>query len=153
MYDKRWPLARIPVEVKNCKCTTGRIGNVKINAIDPCTPSQETLMSASYQHIPLAELKPGMVLADVLLDQQGQVLLAQGAVLNETTIALMPRHGIATLPIAVPGTPTTPVDRATLAQRIDHLFRRNDIDDQDDWATGTLRRYVENYRLPQEADQ
>ncbi|MES3025353.1 MAG: hypothetical protein V4857_27575 [Pseudomonadota bacterium] len=111
-------------------------------------------MSASYQHLPLAELRPGMILADTLLDQQGQVLLVQGAVLTEATIALMPRHGIELLPITIAGAPAPEApDRAALARRLDHLFRRNDIDDQDDWATGTLRRYIETYRLGPEAEQ
>ena len=51
-------------------------------------------MSSAYQHLALAEVRPGMVLSDVLLDQQGQVLLPQGAVLTAAIIALLPRHGI-----------------------------------------------------------
>ncbi|PWF49284.1 hypothetical protein C7C56_007400 [Massilia glaciei] len=95
-----------------------------------------------------------MILADTLLDQQGQVLLMQGTVLSEATIALMPRHGIELLPIAIPGAPPpAPPDRGALARRLDHLFRKNDIDDQRDWATGTLRRYIEVYRLGPEAEQ
>ena len=46
-------------------------------------------MSASYQHLALAEVKPGMILSDVLLDKQGQVLLPQGAVLTAATIVLL----------------------------------------------------------------
>ena len=38
-------------------------------------------------------------------------------------------------------------DKAAVEQRLAHLFRKNDIDNQNDWATGILRRYVEDYRL------
>ena len=56
-------------------------------------------MNLAYQHLALAEVQPGMVLSDVLLDRQGQVLLPQGAVLTAAIIALLPRHGIDRLPV------------------------------------------------------
>jgi hypothetical protein len=34
--------------------------------------------------------------------------------------------------------------------RLDHLFRNNDRDNENDWATGILRRYVEDLRLERE---
>jgi hypothetical protein len=34
--------------------------------------------------------------------------------------------------------------------RLDQLFRKNDRDDSADWATGILRRYIEDYRLGRE---
>jgi hypothetical protein len=34
--------------------------------------------------------------------------------------------------------------------RLDYLFRANDREDHADWATGILRRYVEDYRLQRE---
>ena len=106
-------------------------------------------MSDSYELVPLAHLYPGMVLADALLDAHGNVLLVEGAGLGEATILSLSRHGIGAAPIRR----SAPVDRpdpAALQARLDHLFRRNDRDEHADWATGLLRRYVEDYRLGRE---
>ena len=106
-------------------------------------------MSDSYELLPLAHLYPGMVLADALLDAHGHVLLAEGAVLAEATIQSLARHGIAAAPIAR-AVPLSQPDPAAIQARLDHLFRRNERDDHADWATGLLRRYVEDYRLRRE---
>lgn len=103
-------------------------------------------MSAAYQHLALAKIRPGMILSDELLDGHGHVLLPRGAVLTEATIALLPRHGIESVAVQVAGAQPA-ADPAAVAQRLAHLFRKNDIDNQNDWATGILRRYVEDYRL------
>ena len=103
-------------------------------------------MSDRYELVPLAHLYPGMVLADALLDAHGHVLLAEGAVLGEATIQSLARHGIGAAPIRRALAPAQP-EPAALQQRLDHLFRRNERDDHADWATGLLRRYVEDYRL------
>lgn len=106
-------------------------------------------MSAAYQHLALAELRPGMILSDELLDAQGHVLLSGGTVLTESTIALLPRHDIAAVAVLVAGgaDAVAAPDPVLVQQRLAYLFRNNDIDDQNDWATGILRRYVEDYRL------
>lgn len=103
-------------------------------------------MSDSYELVPLAHLYPGMVLADALLDAHGSVLLAEGAVLGEVTILSLSRHGVGAAPIrrAIPLDQPNP---GAVQARLDHLFRRNERDDHADWATGLLRRYVEDYRL------
>ena len=106
-------------------------------------------MSDTYELVPLAHLFPGMVLADVLLDDQGQVLLAEGAVLSEATIASLARHGVAAVPVAR-AVPLDAPSADTIQARLDHVFRRNDRDDHADWATGLLRRYVEDYRMKRE---
>ncbi|SFD63959.1 hypothetical protein [Massilia yuzhufengensis] len=103
-------------------------------------------MSDTYELLPLAHLFPGMVLADALLDAHGHVLLAEGAVLSEATILSLARHGISAAPISRAVPLATP-EPATIQARLDHLFRHNDRDDHGDWATGLLRRYVEDYRL------
>jgi len=106
-------------------------------------------MTASYQHLALAQVQPGMILSDELLDVQGQILLPQGTVLTDAMLALMPRHGIAILPIAISG-PSAEEQAANAEhheQRIAYLFRKNDADDTNDWATGLLRRYITAYRL------
>jgi uncharacterized protein YbjT (DUF2867 family) len=106
-------------------------------------------MTGNYHQLATAEVRPGMVLSDVLLDVQGHVLLPQGTVLTEAMLALMPRHGIAVLPI-VREDVAPEVARAALTQhqaRIDHLFRKNDADSDNDWATALLRRFVTDFRL------
>ena len=51
-------------------------------------------MSGPFQLTPLAETRPGMVLSDVVLDDRGNVLLAQGVVLTESMLASLGRHGV-----------------------------------------------------------
>ena len=113
-------------------------------------------MNSAYQHLALSEVKPGMILSDELLDRQGQVLLPQGAVLTAHTIALLPGHGIEALPILLePGTArsASTLEASVIERRLARLFRKNELDNQDDWATGILRRYVLDYRLGREIEQ
>ena len=123
-------------------------------------------MSSAYQHLALADVRPGMVLSDVLLDRQGQVLLPQGAILTAPIIALLPRHGIEALAVlrhadgGVDSAGAAP-DDAMLARRLAHLFRGNaihndavhtdDVDQQADSASATLQRYMAHYRLGPES--
>ena len=106
-------------------------------------------MTVMHQHLPLEQVRPGMVLSDVLLDAHGQVLLPQGAVLTENMLSLMPRHGIAMLPIQAP--PPSPEEiaaqQAADSARLAYLFRKHDPDDPEDTATTLLRNYVTAYRL------
>ena len=114
-------------------------------------------MSAAYQHLALTEVMPGMILSDELLDRQGQVLLPKGTVLSAKMIALLPGHGVGM--VAVLRTPESQSggearpDSAAVECRLAHIFRKNDIDNNDDWATGILRRYVSDYRLGREIEQ
>ncbi|MYM36794.1 hypothetical protein GTP38_20900 [Duganella sp. FT94W] len=106
-------------------------------------------MTGNYHQLTLAEVRPGMVLSDELLDVQGHVLLPQGTVLTEAMLALMPRHGIEVLPV-LQDEVTPAMAAATLQhheERIAHLFRKNDADSDSDWATATLRRFVTDFRL------
>ena len=107
-------------------------------------------MSRPYQLTPLAESRPGMVLSDVVRDDKGNVLLAQGISLTESMLASLARHGIDMLPILQAAPEPPPVDPVAIQARIDHLFRNQDREDLSDWATGVLRRYVEDYRLRRE---
>lgn len=105
-------------------------------------------MSSAFHHLALADVRPGMVLSDVLLDRQGQVLLPQGAVLTAPIIALLPRHGIEALAVLRAGTAEEAApapDHAALQQRLAHLFRKHDAG-----AGATLRGYIEDYRLDRE---
>jgi hypothetical protein len=109
-------------------------------------------MSPAYKLTELSEAQPGMVLAEVLLDRQGQVLLAQGTVLTESMLASLARHDVAMLPILAADTaPPSPAPAAVQA-RLDHIFRKTGDDDAGRWATGLLRRYVQAYRLGQELE-
>lgn len=107
-------------------------------------------MISAYQHLALADVRPGMVLSDVLLDQQGQVLLPQGAILTAAIIALLPRHGVELLAVlrADADSAEPPPDPAVVQARLAHLFRKSD--NSDAWATGILHRYLEDYRLGRE---
>ena len=109
-------------------------------------------MSSAYQHLALVDVRPGMVLSNVLLDQQGQVLLPEGAVLTEAIIALLPRHGVERLAVlrAEAGAAAAP-DQDAQRARIARLFRRHAEDDAV-LATGVLRQYVAQYRLGPESD-
>ena len=111
-------------------------------------------MSAAYQHLALSQVKPGMILSDDLLDQQGQVLLPKGAVLSARTIALLPGHGIEVLAVLLPGgagAAGTP-DEDAILRRQARLFRKNAVPDDDAWATSILQRYILDFRLGREID-
>lgn len=111
-------------------------------------------MSAAYHHLALADVQPGMVLSDELLDRQGQVLLPKGTVLTAKMLALLPSHHIGVLAVlrsAAENEAAGP-DPSAREQRLNHLFRANDPDNQDDWATGILRRYIVDYRLEREIE-
>lgn len=106
-------------------------------------------MTGTYHQLALADVRPGMVLSDVLLDVQGQVLLPQGAVLTEAMLALMPRHGIEMLPVEAGA--ASPEEQAATRDhheaRLAHLFRKTDPDAGDDWATSLLQRFVRDFRI------
>jgi hypothetical protein len=95
--------------------------------------------------IPLSDVRPGMVLSDVLLDRAGQMLLPQGTALTAATLASLGRHGIGMLAVRVDDIPGP--DPAQVQARLDHLFRGHVRNDDNDWAASVLRRHVEDYRL------
>jgi hypothetical protein len=108
-------------------------------------------MNGAYQLISLADAHPGMVLGEALRDDKGNVLLAQGAVLSESMLASLARHGVGMLRIvAARGEPEPAIDPVRVQARLDRVFRKHERDNQGDWATGILRRYVEDFRLRDE---
>lgn len=110
-------------------------------------------MSAAYQHLALSQVKPGMILSDELLDQQGQVLLPKGAVLTANTIGLLPGHGIEMLAVLRPegeAAPAVPLNHEAVERRLAHLFRKHAGGDADQ-ASALLQRYMGDYRLGREA--
>lgn len=110
-------------------------------------------MTATYRHLPLAEVQPGMVLSDELLDKQGQVLLPAGTVLSEKMLERMPGHGIESLAV-LDETAADPAQlaaqRAAQLARIAVLFRRHDPDNGEDWAAASLRQLITDFRIGKE---
>lgn len=106
-------------------------------------------MSDAYDLIALKDARPGLVLGHELLDNNGLLLLAGGAVLTEAIIASLGRHGVEAVPVAR-ADPAPAPDPAAVQARLDHLFRKHEREDHADWATGLLRRYIEDYRLGRE---
>jgi hypothetical protein len=92
-------------------------------------------MQNNCRHLPLAEVRPGMMLAEGVLDAQGQALLPQATVLTAVQLASLARHGIAALAIHDP-----------VADRLDRLFRQLDPAGADAWAAQALRHFVAAYR-------
>ncbi|QGZ43065.1 hypothetical protein GO485_11675 [Pseudoduganella flava] len=76
-----------------------------------------------------------MVLADEVLDAQGNVLLPRGTVLTDDQLASLARHGIAALAV-----------HDAVGDRLDRLFRKLDPDSADAWATRELRQYLAAWR-------
>ncbi|MNR99669.1 hypothetical protein D3C72_309080 [compost metagenome] len=102
-------------------------------------------MGVIHQQVALDEVTPGMVLADNLLDAQGQILLPKGAELTEQTIASLHRHDINSLRIFMGelSEEESAAQRTYLQARLTRLFRNSD--DQD--AAGLLHRYISKFRL------
>jgi hypothetical protein len=107
-------------------------------------------MNAAHVMVDLDQASRGMVLSDAILDQQGQVLLAEGTILTEATLAALSRHEVAMLPIALPAGATLPVDAAAVTARIGYIFRGDGFEldaGPFDTATSLLHRYILDYRL------
>lgn len=104
-------------------------------------------MNGAYRMTLLAEVRPGMMLGEVLRDGKGNVLLAQGMVLSEGMLASLARHGIEMLPILAAGRPEAAIDPGRVQERLDRVFRKHERGNHSDWATGILRQYVEDFRL------
>lgn len=107
---------------------------------------------SSHRFLPLAQVEPGMVLSDNLLDAYGKTLLPAGATLTKDILARLPAHGVSSLPIALPQEAKAPIDREAVMQRIAHIFRKTDPYDPAQFTTRQLRRFIEDYRL-QEAGE
>ena len=104
-------------------------------------------MNAAHQLVSLDKATPGMTLSDAILDQQGKILLPEGTVLTESTIASLGRHDITTLPITVSGAVAPVIDECAITARLAHLFRG----DAAGTANTLLHQYIVDYRLEHEA--
>jgi hypothetical protein len=102
-------------------------------------------VSNIHKQLALAEVEPGMILSDDLLDLQGHTLLPKGATLTEQTIVSLQRHNVESLRI-VAGELTEEEEeqqRAHFQMRIERLFRRLDRSQ----VNGLLHDYISNFRL------
>jgi hypothetical protein len=113
-------------------------------------------MTELHQHMALAQVHPGMVLSDELLDIQGQVLLPRGTVLSASMLASLPHHGIDMLPILLESTRSDQEVACALQQqrqRLAYLFRTHDPADESEQATSALYRLMLDFRLSPKAPQ
>jgi hypothetical protein len=101
-----------------------------------------------HRQLPLAELRPDMVLSDDLLDLQGQILLPKGSVLTQHAIESLRRHEVVAVPIVVGElTPEEIAARRQHAeQRLGRLFRQPGRTEAD----LLLQRYIRRFRLGEE---
>lgn len=92
------------------------------------------------REIPLELAEAGMVLAAPLCDGHGAVLLPEGAVLAEGTLAALRRRGVPSCVVAgadeAPA-PPSPEELERRAERLRHLFRH---------GGGELQRLLTLYR-------
>ncbi|MBA5606369.1 hypothetical protein H3H36_13510 [Duganella sp. FT3S] len=108
-----------------------------------------------HLRITLDQAGAGMVLADELSDGHGTVLLPQGAILTEATLASLRRRGVAQCVVVRPAQPGhgdadadggAPAARAALRQhqlaRLQHLFRHSAGQE----ANATLLQLLTDYR-------
>ena len=102
-------------------------------------------MGVIHQQLALDEVTPGMVLADNLLDAQGQILLPKGAELSEQMLESLRRHDISSLRIFMGelSEEEAAAQRAYLKSRLTRLLRNSDGED----ANGLLQNYVRKFRL------
>lgn len=102
-------------------------------------------MASRSKQLALADVIPGMVLSDDLLDSQGKVLLPQGVTLSEATLAALVRHNIDMLPILCEelSAADQAAEQEQHRRRLARLFRKH-VDDE---ATGLMLEYLTHYRL------
>ena len=112
-------------------------------------------MSKKHPYVALAQVQPGAILAEDLLDKVGHVLLPAGTELTTSILKAIANHHIHQLPIQ-----TTGDQQSTLAstehptdntehqlERLHRLFRHS----PQDGPTATLKNYLEKYRQGESA--
>jgi hypothetical protein len=113
-------------------------------------------MTGLHQYMGLAQVHPGMILSDELLDVQGHVLLPSGTVLSAAMLASLPHHGIDMLPILLQATRSdqeVACEQQQQSQRLAYLFRKHDPADASEHATGELHRLMLAFRLSPKVPQ
>lgn len=103
-------------------------------------------MENRHQYLSMKNIKPGMVLADDLMDKLGRILLPAGTTLTEKTLKSIAQHQILQLSIFVselPGEERDPaLERQKKLGRIAQLFRHGPYQS----PTDLLQEYVIKYR-------
>lgn len=106
-------------------------------------------MSKKHPYVALAQVIPGAILAEDLLDKVGHVLLPAGTELTASILKAIGNHQIYQLPIKDlmlndPAQATAPSPEICQQQieRLQRLFRHA----PHDGPTEMLRQYVEKYR-------
>ncbi|MDP3512083.1 MAG: hypothetical protein U1A72_24800 [Sulfuritalea sp.] len=103
--------------------------------------------SLSSTVLPLAEVQPGARLTAAVFTADGQVLMTAGEIVTETALAKLARLGIARLAIEMQRNEAElNAAREALRRRIEHLFRRCDLEGDSSGAR-TLYKAVLDYRL------
>ena len=105
-------------------------------------------MTVIHRQLALADLRPGMVLSDDLLDPQGQILLPKATVLTQQSIDAMHRHEVVSVPIIVGelSAEEAAARKEHAKSRLARLFRLSG----DTGPDALLQRYVRNFRLGDE---
>lgn len=93
-------------------------------------------MSRHQLEVLLTEAQAGMVLADDLLDQEGQMLLPRGTALTEAMITSLAKRSVETLVIAGAdrSAQEEQLEHEHLIKRVLHLFRHIRSEDLADQA-------------------
>lgn len=96
--------------------------------------------------LPLGEVQPGARLTAAVLGTDGQVLMTAGSILTEAALEKLAQRGIVAVAVE-PRRDEAELDaaRQALHQRLDHLFRQCDM--ENDSGAQTLFRAVLAYRL------
>ncbi|NTV96835.1 MAG: hypothetical protein HGA75_15710 [Thiobacillus sp.] len=85
-------------------------------------------MTQTGQIIPLASLRPGMLLAEAVRDRFGNVMLTAGTALNESHLASLQQRGIASAKIIPERVPPSSEEaeamRKSTEERLRQLFRK-----------------------------
>lgn len=103
-------------------------------------------MDNRHQYLLLKNIKPGMVLADDLMDKLGRILLPAGTSLTDKILKTITQHHILQLSILVSELPGEEQDHALERQkkidRIQQLFRHGPYEE----PTSILQTYINKYR-------
>ncbi|CAN5372545.1 hypothetical protein BH11PSE11_BH11PSE11_31900 [soil metagenome] len=106
-----------------------------------------TITNRSKQ-VALSKVIPGMVLSDDLIDDQGKILLPQGATITDAIITSLGRHNVAILPILCEALSSEEeaAEASRHKARLDRLFRKHAGGASTDEATELMRQYVTRFR-------
>lgn len=104
-------------------------------------------MNSTHQLLSLDEVQPGYLLAESILDAEGDVLLPEGGALTAAIIDNLRSRGVATLSIlSIPESGAS--EDGALAERLRHIFRNAG----DNLPSVELQRQIFAYRLAKNHD-